>query len=202
MSDNQVSDILAQAFAAEGVDTLFTLMGDANMYWSAAMADDQRARLIHARHEHCAVAMADAYARALGKVGVASVTCGPGYTQIMTALTMAARGNAPVVVFAGDAPINSPWYIAADRSGAAGIGDRGCFFSDPHDRLVRSIACAKPFMSPALERRPVVLSVPLDLQKEPFPSLPDYTPSTDLMPRAQVIPPDPAAVDELASMIA
>jgi hypothetical protein len=37
MSDNQVSDILAQAFAAEGVDTLFTLMGDANMYWSASI---------------------------------------------------------------------------------------------------------------------------------------------------------------------
>jgi hypothetical protein len=36
MSDNQVSDVMAQAFAAEGVDTLFTLMGDANMYWSAA----------------------------------------------------------------------------------------------------------------------------------------------------------------------
>ena len=42
MSENQVSDILAQAFAAEGVDTLFTLMGDANMYWSAAMADNQK----------------------------------------------------------------------------------------------------------------------------------------------------------------
>ena len=85
MSDNQVSDVLAQAFAAEGVDTLFTLMGDANMYWSASMADNQKTRLIHARHEHCCVAMADAYARATGKVGVASVTCGPGYTQIMTA---------------------------------------------------------------------------------------------------------------------
>src|ERR1700732_2956581 len=67
MSENQVSDILAQAFAAEGVDTVFTLMGDANMYWSASMADNQKARLIHARHEHCCVAMADAYARATGK---------------------------------------------------------------------------------------------------------------------------------------
>ena len=91
MSTNQVSDILAKAFAAEGVDTLFTLMGDANMYWSASMADNEKVRLIHARHEHCCVAMADAYARATGKVGVASVTCGPGYTQIMTALVMAAR---------------------------------------------------------------------------------------------------------------
>ena len=81
MSDNQVSDILAQAFAAEGVDTLFTLMGDANMYWSASMAENQKVRLIHARHEHCCVAMADAYARATGKVGVGPVTCGPGYTH-------------------------------------------------------------------------------------------------------------------------
>ena len=86
MTDNKVSDVLAQAFAAEGVDTLFTLMGDANMYWSASMADNQKIRLVHARHEHCCVAMADAYARATGKVGVGSVTCGPGYTQIMTAL--------------------------------------------------------------------------------------------------------------------
>src|SRR4051794_19958353 len=78
MSENRVSDILAQAFAAEGVDTVFTLMGDANMYWSASMADNHNTRLIHARHEHCCVAMADGYARATGKVGVASVTCGPG----------------------------------------------------------------------------------------------------------------------------
>jgi hypothetical protein len=30
---SEVCDILAKAFAAEGGDTLFTLMGDANMYW-------------------------------------------------------------------------------------------------------------------------------------------------------------------------
>ena len=51
MSNNQVSDVLARAFAAEGTSTLFTLMGDANMFWSAAMADNQKVRLIHARHE-------------------------------------------------------------------------------------------------------------------------------------------------------
>jgi acetolactate synthase I/II/III large subunit len=90
MSDNQVSDILAQAFAAEGVDTLFTLMGDANMYWSASMAENQKVRLIRARHEHCCVAMADAYARATGKVGVGSVTCGPGYRDI-TSRSISAR---------------------------------------------------------------------------------------------------------------
>ena len=107
----KVSDMLARAFAAEGVDHLFTLMGDANMYWSTAMAELPGMKVVHARHEHCCVAMADAYARATDKVGVGSVTCGPGYAQIMTALVMAARGNAPVVVFAGDAPIGASWYI-------------------------------------------------------------------------------------------
>jgi glyoxylate carboligase len=142
MTDNQVSDVLAQAFAAEGVDTLFTLMGDANMYWSASMADNQKVRLIHARHEHCCVAMADAYARASGKVGVGSVTCGPGYTQIMTALAMAARGNAPVVVFAGDAPIGASWYISRSirhrwRWRPARISCRSA------RSIARSIACAR-----------------------------------------------------------
>jgi thiamine pyrophosphate-dependent acetolactate synthase large subunit-like protein len=201
MSDNQVSDILAQAFAAEGVDTLFTLMGDANMYWSAAMADNQQARLIHARHEHCAVAMADGYARASGKVGVASVTCGPGYTQIMTALTMAARGNAPVVVFAGDAPVNAAWYMQEiDQAPLAEA--TGAHFV-PIRTIDRALDCVREaFYTARAERRPVVLSVPLDLQKEEFPYLPDYTPSTDLVPRAQQVQPDPALIDEVASMIA
>ena len=201
MSDNQVSDVLAQAFAAEGVDILFTLMGDANMYWSAAMADNHGVRLIHARHEHCAAAMADGYARATGKVGVASVTCGPGYTQIMTALAMAARGNIPMVVFAGDAPVGASWYVQQIDQAPLALATGAAFI--PIRTIGRALDCVREaFYVARIERRPVVLSVPLDLQKEPFPSRPDYTPSTDLMPRAQVIPPDPAAVDEVASMIA
>ena len=78
MSGNQVSDILAQAIAAEGVDTVFTLMGDANMHWSNAMAKHNGVRLMHVRHEHCACTAAISYAWATGKPGVASVTCGPG----------------------------------------------------------------------------------------------------------------------------
>jgi thiamine pyrophosphate-dependent acetolactate synthase large subunit-like protein len=41
------------------------------------------------------------------------------------------------------------------------------------------------------ERKPVVLSVPLDLQAEEFPYLPDYMPSTDLLPRAHLLRPTP-----------
>src|SRR6266481_3942992 len=200
MNDNQVSDVLAQAFAAEEVDTLFTLMGDANMYWSASMADNQKVRLIHARHEHCCVAMADAYARATGKVGVGSVTCGPGYTQIMTALAMAARGNAPLVVFADDAPIGGSWYLQQIDQAPLALATGAHFIPiRTIDRALDNVREA--FYVARAERRPVVLSVPLDLQKEVFPYLPDYTPSTDLVPRPQLVPPDPALVDEVVQMI-
>src|SRR5438309_3911750 len=201
MTDNQVSDVLAQAFAAEGVDTVFTLMGDANMYWSAAMADNQKVSLIHARHEHCCVAMADAYARATGKIGVASVTCGPGYTQIMTALAMAARGNAPVVVFAGDAPINASWYLQSIDQAPLALATGAHFV--PIRTIDRALDCVREaFYVARAERKPVVLCVPLDLQTEEFPYLPDYTPSTGLIPRAQVLRPDPSLVDEIVTLVA
>ena len=111
MSEVSGYEVLSQAFVAEGVDTMFALLGDANMYWGAMMAQKYGVRVVHARHEHCACAMADGYARHTGKVGVATVTCGPGFTQIMTALATAARGSIPMVIFAGDSPTSAAWYV-------------------------------------------------------------------------------------------
>ena len=120
----KLSDVLAQAFAAEGCEVLFTLMGDANMYWTEAMSRQPGMQVVNVRHEHCAVAMADGYARATGKVGVASTTCGPGFTQIMTALTIAARANVPLVVFAGDSPMLAAFYIQQIDMAPLALGDR------------------------------------------------------------------------------
>ena len=44
-----------------------------------------------------------AYARKTSDVGVATVTCGPGVTQLVTALPAAVRAHLPLVVFAGEA---------------------------------------------------------------------------------------------------
>lgn len=197
----KLSDMLAQAFAAEGCDTLFTLMGDANMYWSEAMSRLPGMNVVHARHEHCAVAMADGYARATGKVGVASTTCGPGFTQIMTGLSIAARASVPLVVFAGDSPLASAYYIQqidmaplATATGAAYI---------PVKTLDRALDCVREaFHQAQLERRPVVLSIPMDLQKQPWPHLMDYSPSAEWMPTPQRPAPDPTLVDRLCDMIA
>ena len=90
MSEMTIYEALAHAFVAEGVDTFFTLMGDGNMHWATTMKNIDGVEMVHVRHEHCACAMAMGHYSATGKVGVASVTCGPGFTQIMTALTSAA----------------------------------------------------------------------------------------------------------------
>ncbi|MEJ6772327.1 MAG: thiamine pyrophosphate-binding protein, partial [Pelagibacteraceae bacterium] len=79
-------DALADAFIAEDVNQVFGLLGDGNMHWSSAMSD-KGVDFFYSRHEHCAVSMAMGYARAKDKIGVATVTCGPGLTQTMTALT-------------------------------------------------------------------------------------------------------------------
>ena len=86
--------------------------------------------------------------RASGKVGVASVTCGPGYTQIMTALAMAARGNAPVVVFSGDAPIGAPWYLQQIDQAPLALGPAPITYRSAPLRG-RSITSAKPSTRPA-----------------------------------------------------
>ncbi len=127
MENLKVTDVLAQAFVAEGVDIVYALMGDANMYWAAKMADNYGVRVIHARHEHCACAMADGYARATGKVGVASTTCGPGFTQIMTALTIAARGQCADGRVRRRCANAIRLVSAADRHGPADAGNRCAF---------------------------------------------------------------------------
>jgi thiamine pyrophosphate-dependent acetolactate synthase large subunit-like protein len=201
MSDINGYEVLAQAFVAEGVDTMFALLGDANMYWGAIMAQKFGVRVVHARHEHCACAMADGYARYTGKVGVATVTCGPGFTQIMTALATAARGSIPLVVFAGDSPTSSAWYVQQLELGplATATGARYLPVKSV-DRMLDSVREA--FYTARQERCPVVLGVPMDLQKASFPWGAEYSPSTELMPTPQRPAPDPTLVDRLAAMIA
>jgi acetolactate synthase I/II/III large subunit len=201
MSNPRVFEVMAQAFVAEGVDTHFALMGNANMYWSTQMAQKHGVKTIHARHEHAACAMASAYARATGKVGVSSVTCGPGFTQITTDLMCALRGGTPLLVFAGDTEIKSPWNIQQVDIGPLATAAGAHYVPIRH--IDRALDCVREaFYVARAERRPVVLGVPMDLQMLPFPYLPNYRPSSELGPIAQRPQPDPQLVDRLVEMIA
>ena len=166
MSNLPIYEMLAQAFASEGVDSLFNLMGDGNMHWATAMSKIDGMRVYHARHEHCACGMAMGYYSATGKTGVASVTCGPGVTQITTALSTAARARVPLVVFAGESPIDAKWYNQQIEQ-APIVTATGAHYVRAHSAKLMHDHVRESFYVARHERRPVVLGVPYDLQKQP-----------------------------------
>ena len=102
----KVDHAVAQAFIKEGTSAIFGLLGDSQLAWWSAMAGQPGVKIIDARDEGAAVAMADGWARATGKVGVASVTHGPGLSRIATSLITATRYRTPVVVHTGATPFN------------------------------------------------------------------------------------------------
>lgn len=201
MSTKKTYEILAASFAQERVSTCFALLGDANMNWATALAG-MGTRMIYVRHEHCAVAAAMAFARKTGEIGVATVTCGPGLTQVLTALPAAVRARLPLVIFAGEAPLKSAWYNQAIDQ-APFITAAGAVYRPMHhiERMPEAIRDA--FLEARMSRRPVVMGVPFDLQDRPWPGpahLP--APSHEIMPRTGPVPPNPADIQRAAEHIA
>ena len=119
---------------------------------------------VHVRHEHATVAAATAYNVATGKVAVASVTCGPGVTQLMTALPAAVRGRLPMVVFAGESPINAKFYNQAIDQ-APLVTATGARYIAAHSVPRMMDYVREAFHIAKVERQPVVLGIPYDLQK-------------------------------------
>src|SRR6478609_9943418 len=195
-------EALADAFLAEGVDTQFVLMGDGNMHWSTAFAKLPGVHSVHVRHEHATVAAATAYNVATGKVAVASVTCGPGVTQLTTALPAAVRAHLPLVVFAGEAPLKSGWYNQELDQGPL-IAATGAAYQQLHMPERMPVAVRDAFLKARRERRPVVVGIPFDLQARPW-SGPETLPkpSRELLPRPSPIPPHPDDVASAAKLLA
>src|SRR6187399_2401140 len=194
-------EALAEAFLAEGVDTQFVLMGDGNMHWSTAFAKLPGVQTVHVRHEHATVAAATAYNVATGKIAVASVTCGPGVTQLMTALPAAVRAGLPMVVFAGESPINAKFYNQAIDQ-APLVAATGARYIAAHSlpRMMDSVREA--FHIARHERCPVVLGVPYDLQKVEYMANQPYETSAMYQPKVGRMHPDPEVVAEVVARLA
>lgn len=193
-------EALADAFLRENVQHCFALLGDANMHWAGAIAE-RGVECIYSRHEHAAVAGATAYARATGTVGCATVTCGPGLTQIMTILPIAVRARIPLVVFAGEAPLRKPWYNQGvdQEPFVTACGAKYCALHDPEsmaDEIHQAFATAKQ------HRIPVVLGVPFDLQQLPWNGEATHVVSDDIFKPSNPIQPASYLIKKAAEWIA
>src|SRR4051794_33256172 len=94
------AQILWECLVREGVSTVFGYPGGAIMPAYDAMLD-YPIRHVLVRHEQGAAHMADGYARASGKVGVAIATSGPGATNLVTGIATAMMDSSPVVCITG-----------------------------------------------------------------------------------------------------
>jgi len=191
---------LANAFHRENVDLCFALLGDANMHWAGELAD-LGTRFIYTRHEHAAVAAATTYTRASGKVGVATVTCGPGLTQIMTILPIAVRASIPLVIFAGEAPLKKAWYNQGIDHGTF-VEACGASYYQLHEQESMITGIHQAFTTAKKNQQPVVIGVPLDIQQELFNKQPTYPTSEDSFSAPAPTPPDPTDIEKALGLIA
>ena len=94
------AQILWECLVREGVSTVFGYPGGAILPAYDAMLDFP-IRHVLVRHEQGATHMADGYARASGKVGVAIATSGPGATNMVTGIATAMMDSSPIVCITG-----------------------------------------------------------------------------------------------------
>jgi len=158
-----VYSALAHHLSALGVDTMFGLIGDANLYMADSFVRDCGGHYVSATHENNAVLMALGYAQVTGKVGVATVTHGPGLTNTISALTEGVKGTTPMVLLAGDTAM-------IDRDNFQNVPQRehvlatGAGFEQLRAPETLADDLATAFRRAQVERRPVVFNMPADFQ--------------------------------------
>lgn len=95
------AEMVVRALRDEGVKYIYGYPGGALLHVYDAIFQQDEVEHILVRHEQAATHMADAYARATGKAGVALVTSGPGATNAVTGIATAYMDSIPMVVITG-----------------------------------------------------------------------------------------------------
>jgi len=181
------SQMVTKALALEGVEVVFGFPGGAIMNVYDEIYKQNDFQHILTKHEQGAIHAADAYARSSGKVGVAIVTSGPGFTNAVTGLATAYTDSIPMVVISGQVPTIVIGTDAFQEIDAVGIS-RSC---TKHNFLVNDINDLNRVLKISFHIArtgrpgPVLIDLPKDVSamsapfnyKQEFP-LPTYKPTT------------------------
>ncbi len=168
MTENKFTgaEIIIKAFVNEGVDTIFGYPGGAILPFYDALFTQSKIRHILTRHEQAAAHAAEGYARSTGKVGVITVTSGPGATNAITGLTDAYLDSIPLVCISGQVAtslIGTDGFQEADITGLT----RSC---TKHNYLVKNVEDLPYIIHEAFHIArsgrpgPVLIDIPKDVQ--------------------------------------
>ena len=184
-------DAILRALEAEGVEVMFGIPGGAIMPTYDAIARGTTVRHVLARHEQGAGHMAQGYARASGKVGVAIATSGPGATNLVTPIADAWMDSTPLVCITGQVRttlIGTDAFQECDITGITmPIVKHSWLVQDARD--IPSVLRAAFHVAQTGRCGPVLVDVPRDVQEAvvdlAFPAevdLPGWRPPTKVHP--------------------
>lgn len=197
---------LIRALELEGVEVIFGLPGGAILPVYDPILDSP-IRHILVRHEQGAGHMAEGFAHATGRPGVAMVTSGPAATNIVTPLCDAMLDSVPMVVITGQVPLAAIGTDAFQECDTTGI----TMAVTKHNFLVTSAQDIPQTIHEAFHIAttgrpgPVLVDIPKDIvdPKNPRSAMEWYEPTTvDLPGYRPQVEPDPAKVKAAAQLIA
>ncbi|MDH3705356.1 MAG: thiamine pyrophosphate-binding protein, partial [Acidimicrobiia bacterium] len=196
---------LIKSLESEGVEVVFGLPGGAILPVYDPIIDSS-IRHILVRHEQGAGHMAEGYAHATGRPGVAMVTSGPAATNIVTPLCDAYMDSVPMVCITGQVPYAAIGTDAFQECDTTGI----TMSVTKHNFLVTEAADIPQIIHDAFHIAttgrpgPVLVDIPKDIVDpvNPRSAMEWYDPSGPQLPGYNpVTEPDPSLVAEAAALI-
>jgi acetolactate synthase-1/2/3 large subunit len=192
----RVAEAIGQELARQGLDQVFGVVGSGNFHVTNALVG-AGARFVATRHEAGAATMADAYARTTQRVAAVTVHQGCGLTNALTGLTEAAKSRTPLLVLAADTP---GWNVLSNfnidqPAVLRGLGIHSETITSPRTAVHDAV---RAFRRAAVDRRTVVLNLPLDVQEAEVPAdaLPPLAP-----PVLEAAVAGPRSVERLAELL-
>jgi 5-guanidino-2-oxopentanoate decarboxylase len=192
---------LVELLAANGIDTVFGIPGLHNLeLYRGLAASPLRHVLVH--HEQGAGFAADGFARLSGRPAAAFVISGPGFTNVLTAVSQAYSDSVPLLVIATTpvrASLGKQWGVlhelpdqAALAARVFGVARSARTAEDVRDHLRECLASLATG-----RRRPAYLEIPLDLLPEPT-----TLRAASFEPAALAPQPHPDAIDAASRCLA
>jgi acetolactate synthase-1/2/3 large subunit len=194
------AEIVWECLVQEGVEVVFGYPGGANLpIYDALSKYQDKVHHVLPRHEQGATHMADGYARASGKVGVAMATSGPGATNMVTGIATAMMDSSPIVCITGQvstAAIGGDAFQETDVSGVTLPITKHNYLVTHIEELVETLHEAF-YIARTGRPGPVLIDIPKDVQNATI----EFEYPTDPIDLPGYHPPEKATEEEVAAAL-
>lgn len=177
MGKMQAAEAMVKILEDEGVEVIFGIPGAGILPFYSALHMSGKIKHYLARHEEGALHAADGYARSTGKVGICAGTSGPAGTNMVTGLYAAQVDSIPIIAITGQAvtaQLGKEAFQAVEISKIVEpVTKMSCCVTEadhlPHitREAFRIVREGRP--------GPVLIDLPLDIQRREI----EYNPDTD-----------------------